>query len=188
MSNNVVWGLAYNYRGYEPHRQLPFLKCKVSEDIYSEYIKLDALITNPVWPEVELAILVQDVAREKFFVSVANDITQLYPKNGNVHLALNKSYRTYCKISPSWDSYKWVNYQKARIAMAINGKKVQDNNLNNMLIRPREAIRYFDSLFGLEKGDIILTGTPPHHMPRISTGDTVSCWIEGIGELVNEVI
>jgi 5-carboxymethyl-2-hydroxymuconate isomerase len=45
-----------------------------------------------------------------------------------------------------------------------------------------EVIAFLTTAFTLEPGDIILTGTPAG-VGRVVSGDTMSTWIENIGEL-----
>jgi 2-keto-4-pentenoate hydratase/2-oxohepta-3-ene-1,7-dioic acid hydratase in catechol pathway len=55
-----------------------------------------------------------------------------------------------------------------------------------MLFDIPSIIAYVSRYITLEPGDVISTGTP-EGIGRIEDGDTVTCRIEGIGELKNPV-
>ena len=50
-----------------------------------------------------------------------------------------------------------------------------------------EILVYLTSFMTLHPGDLVLTGFPAE-CARHAAGDTVSCHIEGIGELTNPVV
>jgi 2-keto-4-pentenoate hydratase/2-oxohepta-3-ene-1,7-dioic acid hydratase in catechol pathway len=57
---------------------------------------------------------------------------------------------------------------------------------------PIEAIvAYLGRHIELREGDLIATGTPPRIGPEaqrhLQYGDVMTCWIEGIGELTDEI-
>jgi 2-keto-4-pentenoate hydratase/2-oxohepta-3-ene-1,7-dioic acid hydratase in catechol pathway len=64
---------------------------------------------------------------------------------------------------------------------------MQDSSTSQMIFSVAEQIAYLASRITLLPGDVILTGTPAGvGMARkrfLKAGDTVKCWIEGIGEL-----
>lgn len=69
----------------------------------------------------------------------------------------------------------------------VSGELMQDSNTSQMIFDIAEQIAYLSSRITLLPGDVILTGTPAGvGMARkrfLKAGDTVKCWIEGIGEL-----
>ena len=56
-----------------------------------------------------------------------------------------------------------------------------------------EIVAFLSRHLALRPGDLIATGTPvrlaspPGPDRRLQPGDTVTCWIEGIGELTTHV-
>lgn len=77
------------------------------------------------------------------------------------------------------------------IECRVNGELRQSSDTGRMIFRIPFLISYLSATMTLEPGDIISTGTPggvgEHRDPPVflQAGDTVSCGIEGIGELVN---
>jgi 2-keto-4-pentenoate hydratase/2-oxohepta-3-ene-1,7-dioic acid hydratase in catechol pathway len=71
---------------------------------------------------------------------------------------------------------------------------MQSSNTRNLIFGVPKLIAYLSSVFTLEPGDIISTGTPAgvgfaRKPPRwLKPGDEVRVKVEGIGELVNPVV
>jgi 2-keto-4-pentenoate hydratase/2-oxohepta-3-ene-1,7-dioic acid hydratase in catechol pathway len=71
---------------------------------------------------------------------------------------------------------------------------MQHSNTCNLIFRIPQLIAHLSSVFTLEPGDIIATGTPAgvgfaRKPPRfLQPGDECRVRIQGIGELVNPVI
>jgi len=80
------------------------------------------------------------------------------------------------------------------ISLAINGETLQHSNTRELIFRIPELIAYLSSVFTLESGDIISTGTPSgvgfsRTPPRwLRPGDEVVVKIEGLGELKNTCV
>ena len=80
------------------------------------------------------------------------------------------------------------------ISLTINGETLQHSNTRELIFRIPELIAYLSSVFTLEPGDIISTGTPAgvgfsHKPPRwLKAGDEVIVRVEGLGELRNPVV
>lgn len=184
MSNdihNLVWGLAYNWHGYS-HDPIFFLKGRAT--IRMGTIGKIHLREDPMWPEVELAILVGEDPEGGLFpvgYSVANDVT--VNEGGNLHLAKCKVGSDLLHIKPGWKKH-----YRSTIAMAINGRQAIREGLGNMILTPTRAVMWLGK-YGLLPGDIILMGTPSRKENfYLQRNDVVSCYIEGIGEMVNHVL
>ena len=77
--------------------------------------------------------------------------------------------------------------QNLDINCRLNGKTVQDSNTRHMIFKIPDIVAFVSRNFTLERGDIILTGTPAG-VGAIKHGDLVEVEIEGIGVLKNPVI
>ena len=79
------------------------------------------------------------------------------------------------------------------ICCYVNDEKRQDSNTKYMITTVEEAIAELSQGMTLKAGTIIATGTPGGvamgMKPPVflKEGDTVSCFIDGIGELTNTV-
>jgi fumarylpyruvate hydrolase len=69
-----------------------------------------------------------------------------------------------------------------RIWLAVNGEVRQQGDLNELIWNVTEAIAELSTLFRLEPGDLLFTGTPAGVGPVI-VGDRVTGGIEGIDEI-----
>jgi len=80
------------------------------------------------------------------------------------------------------------------IACEINGEVLQHSNTRQFIFRIPELIAFLSSVFTLEAGDVVSTGTPPgvgfaRKPPRfLKPGDEVVVRIQGLGELRNPVV
>jgi 5-oxopent-3-ene-1,2,5-tricarboxylate decarboxylase / 2-hydroxyhepta-2,4-diene-1,7-dioate isomerase len=69
----------------------------------------------------------------------------------------------------------------------VNGKLTQEGNTSDMIFDVPALIEYLSSFMTLNKGDIILTGTPNGTVNTLP-GDEVVTEIEGLGRLVNTIV
>jgi fumarylpyruvate hydrolase len=69
-----------------------------------------------------------------------------------------------------------------RIALAVNGQARQSGDLSDMIWSVPEAIAYLSTLFTLQPGDLIFTGTPAG-VGAVVRGDHLEGSIEGLGLL-----
>ncbi len=80
------------------------------------------------------------------------------------------------------------------ISLEINGEVMQNSNTSEMIFKIPEIIAFLSSVFTLEAGDVITTGTPAgvgfgKKPPRwLRPGDDVVVKIGGLGELRNPVV
>jgi len=81
-----------------------------------------------------------------------------------------------------------------QIGLTIDGETLQNSNTRELVFRIPELVEYLSSVFTLEAGDVIATGTPPgvgmaRTPPRwLKPGEVVTVAIEGLGELTNPVV
>lgn len=80
------------------------------------------------------------------------------------------------------------------IRLRLNGQTMQDSNTQQMIFRVPETLAYLSTVFTLEPGDLIFTGTPPGvgfaRKPPVylKAGDVAEVEIEGLGLLRNPVV
>ncbi|MBA8837115.1 fumarylacetoacetate hydrolase family protein [Ochrobactrum sp. RH2CCR150] len=72
--------------------------------------------------------------------------------------------------------------QSASISLSINGETRQSGDLNQMIWKVAETISYLSSLFELQPGDLIFTGTPAGVGP-VQRGDRLVGKVDGVGSL-----
>jgi 2-keto-4-pentenoate hydratase/2-oxohepta-3-ene-1,7-dioic acid hydratase in catechol pathway len=108
---------------------------------------------------------------------------------------IGKTFDTFAPIGPAIVTADEIaDPHNLRISLTLNGETMQDSNTSNLIFKVPQLIAYLSSVFTLEPGDIIATGTPAgvgfaRKPPRwLRPGDEVRIQIEGLGELVNPVV
>ena len=82
------------------------------------------------------------------------------------------------------------------IELYLNGELRQHSNTDNMIFNCAEIISYLSTFITLKPGDLIYTGTPEGvimgrdtaHQDWLKPGDQMTVKIEGLGELVTDVL
>lgn len=73
-----------------------------------------------------------------------------------------------------------------RIWLAVNGEERQIGDLNELIWDIAESVAELSTLFRLEPGDLIFTGTPAG-VGSVNVGDRVTGGIEGIDEIAIQI-
>jgi acylpyruvate hydrolase len=68
------------------------------------------------------------------------------------------------------------------IELKVNGTLRQSSNTREMILRIPEIIAYSSTVFSLEAGDLIFTGTP-EGVGRVTAGDRIDARIDSVGSL-----
>jgi fumarylpyruvate hydrolase len=71
--------------------------------------------------------------------------------------------------------------------LKVNGQLKQNGDLNQLIWKVPEMIAYLSTLFTLQPGDLILSGTPAGVGPVVR-GDRLHGGVEGIGEIEIRVV
>ncbi len=78
-----------------------------------------------------------------------------------------------------------------RLKLSVNGQVMQDANTSDLIFDVEEQIAYLSTMYTLEPGDVIATGTPPGvgagRGVFLQRGDVIVAEIEQIGTLRNPV-
>jgi len=117
---------------------------------------------------------------------VAIDLTlrdvQAEQKKKGLPWEIAKGFDTACPLSPFVPAASVSDPQNLRITLSVNGEPRQDGSTALMIHRMPELISYLSSIFTLEPGDLILTGTPAGVGP-IKSGDQLVAEIAQVGKL-----
>jgi 5-carboxymethyl-2-hydroxymuconate isomerase len=93
-----------------------------------------------------------------------------------------KGFDTACPLSTFTPASEVADPQKLTITMKVNGELRQNGSTGLMIHPAARIISYLSSIFTLEAGDIILTGTPAG-VSRITGGDQLCAEIQGVGKI-----
>jgi 2-keto-4-pentenoate hydratase/2-oxohepta-3-ene-1,7-dioic acid hydratase in catechol pathway len=130
-----------------------------------------------------------------FGYTMFNDVSARDFQMATSQWIMGKTFDTFAPFGPAVVTADEVpDPHNLAISLTLNGEVMQDSNTGNMIFRIPRLIAFLSSVFTLEPGDIIATGTPAgvgfaRKPPRwLKPGDEVTVRVEGLGELTNPVI
>ena len=98
-----------------------------------------------------------------------------------------KAFEHSAPVGPLYPATKVGHPDRGRIALAVNGVRRQDGDLNQMIWKVPEMIAYLSEFFELQAGEVIMSGTPSG-VGAVLRGDVMEASIEGLGVLVVRVV
>jgi len=153
--------------------------------------------------EIELAVIIGktcknvDESRSKDYIfgyTVFNDVSARDIQMRDKQFTRGKSFDTFAPCGPWITSADEVmNPQDLQLVTKINGQNRQDSSTKNMFIKIPSIISELSNVMTLEKGDIIVTGTPDGvamnnpSTPFLKNGDKIEMEIEKLGRIQNTV-
>jgi len=100
---------------------------------------------------------------------------------------VGKNFDTSAPIGPIHRAAEVGNMKRRRLWLEVNGVLRQDTNVDQMLFPVDMIIAHLSSLYVLEPGDVIMTGTPAGVGPVVS-GDTIHLEIDELGAMDVKVL
>jgi 2,4-didehydro-3-deoxy-L-rhamnonate hydrolase len=126
--------------------------------------------------------------------TVANDVSARNLQYADGQWLRAKGFDTFCPLLPTLVPVDELGDASGlQIAQRLNGQTLQDSSTSQLIHDVPHVVAHASSVFTLEPGDLILTGTPAgvgfFREPQISMqpGDMVEIEIERIGVLSNPV-
>ena len=161
----------------------------------------DEPIVRPAWSqevhhEGELALVIgataknipaEEADRVVFGYTIANDVTARDIQRTDSQWTRAKGFDTSCPLGPWILVDPALDVDDLRVRTRVDGELRQDDTSAHMITTVRALVAYASSIFTLEPGDVIITGTPAGVGP-IEAGQSVEVTIDGIGTLRNPVI
>jgi 2-keto-4-pentenoate hydratase/2-oxohepta-3-ene-1,7-dioic acid hydratase in catechol pathway len=145
--------------------------------------------------EAELALMIgkegKDITLDRALehvvgYGVAIDLTlrdvQAELKKKGLPWEIAKGFDTACPLSTFVPADEVADPQDLRIRLSVNGQVRQDGSTGMMIHTVAAIIGYMSTIFTLEPGDVILTGTPAGVGP-LKSGDEVTVEISRVGML-----
>jgi 2-keto-4-pentenoate hydratase/2-oxohepta-3-ene-1,7-dioic acid hydratase in catechol pathway len=130
-----------------------------------------------------------------FGYTILNDVSARDFQMATSQWMMGKTFDTFAPFGPAIVTADEIPDPHALdISLCINGEQLQHSNTSNLIFNVPTLIEYLSSVFTLEPGDIVSTGTPAgvgfsHKPPRwLRPGDHVIVKVEGLGELRNKVV
>jgi 2-keto-4-pentenoate hydratase/2-oxohepta-3-ene-1,7-dioic acid hydratase in catechol pathway len=195
----VAVGVNYVSHAEEMDSELPkepilFLKPPSSIVGHRESIIYPTDLSRRVEYEGELALVIgrrgrcvsQEQAREYILgYTCANDVTARDLQRQDRQWTRAKGFDTFCPLGPVIST--GVDPSSLLIRTRVNGEVRQEASTAEMIFPVEALISYISQVMTLERGDVVLTGTPTG-VGRLEPGDMVEVEIEGIGTLTNSVV
>ncbi len=197
-------GLNYRRHAMESGLELP-----TSPVVFSKFSNALAAHREPV-PipratsqgdyEAELALVIgkkaHNVARADALnyvwgYTIADDVSARDLQMKTSQWLLGKSLDKFLPLGPALVSADAIRDPDALdISLHLNGEERQHSNTRDMIFSCAEIIAYLSTVWTLEPGDVICTGTPegvilgrpPAQRQWLKSGDEVTVRIEGLGE------
>lgn len=145
--------------------------------------------------EAELALLIgksgKDIPEDHALsyvvgYGVAIDLTlrdvQSELKKKGLPWDIAKGFDTACPLSDFEPAYAVTDPQHLQIRLSVNDVIRQDGSTSLMITPVARLVSYLSTVFTLESGDVILTGTPSG-VGQLLSGDNVSAEIAGVASL-----
>ena len=125
----------------------------------------------------------------------ANDVTERHFQSRDGQWLRAKSFDSFCPLGPQVVSVDELgDAGDLAVVQRLNGEALQDSRTSDLIFGVRELVAHASTVFTLEPGDLILTGTPAgvgiHRKPPVALkpGDEVEVEVERIGVLRNPVV
>ena len=173
-----------------PERPLVYGKATTSLTGNGSIITWDRSLTANVDGECELGVVVGADGNALGY-TVVNDVTSQDPWLDGDQWLLGKSLPGFCPVGPSLVPAAALDPRDLALGSRVNDVVLQDGRTSQMRFSIESLLAYLGRHIDLREGDLIATGTPPRIGPlagrHLQAGDVMTCWIEGIGELTNEI-
>ncbi|MCY1140378.1 fumarylacetoacetate hydrolase family protein [Actinoplanes sp. Pm04-4] len=204
--SSKVIGIGRNYADHAaehgnevPKEPLIFIKPSTSVIGPNDAIRLPPQ-SQRVEEEAELAVVigatgarrVDRAGAEKaiFGYTIGNDVTARDLQRSDPQWTRAKGFDSFCPIGPWIVTGLDVSDLEIRCEVGRNPDAMEVRQIGrtkDMVFDVPTLVSYVSHVMTLLPGDIILTGTPAG-VSEITSGDTVSVSIQGIGELRNPVV
>jgi 2-keto-4-pentenoate hydratase/2-oxohepta-3-ene-1,7-dioic acid hydratase in catechol pathway len=140
-------------------------------------------------------IAAENWADHVFGYTIVNDVTARDYQRATSQWLMGKTFDTFAPIGP-WivTADEITDPHALDIKLEINGEVLQDSNTRELIFKIPELIAFLSSVFTLEPGDIVSTGTPAgvgftRKPPRfLRPGEEMVVKVEKIGELRNPTV
>ena len=188
--------------GKLPQKPIIFSKPPTTVTGTNTNILLNPKLTQQLDWEVELAVVIGEygkyVPKENaldyvFGYTVINDISARDCRREGQWI-VSKGQDTFAPMGPYLVTKDEIpNPHNLNLSLKVNGVEKQNSNTQFMLFNIHDLIEDLSTVFTLEPGDIIATGTPSgvgagrNPQEWMWDGDVVEATVEGIGTIVNTV-
>ncbi len=204
----AIYTVGHNYRdpaepdAVGPERPLVYGKAGSSVGRHGGTLTWDRTVTGNVDAEVELGIVIGQPAwrvpveaalAHVFGYTIIDDVSSRDPWLDGDQWLIGKSMPGFCPVGPTIVTADAFDPSDAALGCTINGQRIQRGRTSQMRFGVAEIVSFLSRHLELRPGDLIASGTParlatpPGPDRHLESGDVVTCWIEGIGELTTRI-
>ena len=188
--------------GKLPQKPIIFSKPPTTVTATNTNVILNTKLTQQLDWEVELAVVIgktgkyvanADALDYVFGYTVINDISARDCRREGQWI-VSKGQDTFAPMGPYLVTKdEFSNPHDINLSLKVNGVEKQNSNTKFLLFNINDLIEDLSTVFTIEAGDIIATGTPAGvgagRTPQewLKDGDVMEATVEGIGTLINTV-
>ncbi|KQV81749.1 fumarylacetoacetate hydrolase family protein [Rhizobium sp. Root1220] len=182
--------------GHDPSREPPFFFQKNADNLLPPGREFPyPPLSSDVHFEVECVVALKSGGQD---IAIENTLDCVYGYAVGVDFTRRDLQAEAKKLGRPWEVAKAFEYSApvsaivpasllghpaaGRIWLELNGKRLQDGDLNQMIWKVPEIIAELSKLFILAPGDVIMTGTPAG-VGAVRRGDHINCGIDGVAQL-----
>jgi fumarylpyruvate hydrolase len=186
--------------GHDPNREPPFFFMKPPSALLDDNQNLPyPKQTSDLHHEVELVVALGQGGSN---IPVEQAAAHIYGYGVGLDMTCRDIQNQAKKLSRTWETSKAFDDSapcsalhpatvvghptKGRIELKVNGEVRQEGDLSQMIWDVPETIAYLSTLFELQAGDLIFTGTPAGVGP-VQSGDRLQAVVENVAELAINV-
>jgi fumarylpyruvate hydrolase len=186
--------------GFKADREAPFFFLKPADTLVMDGMSVPyPKGTKNFHHEIELVVAIgragTDIRQEEaldyvYGYAVGNDLTrrdlQIAAREKGRPWDIGKAFDHSAPIGSIRRAEELGHPTNARIWLSVNGETRQDSNIDQLIWSVPELIAFLSSLYVLQPGDLIYTGTPAG-VGAVLANDVMHGGIEGIGELTTTI-
>lgn len=190
--------------GFDPNREPPFFFCKptdavvpvASGEVYTFPYPSE---TQNLHYEAELVavigksgsnIAVEDALSHVYGYAVGLDMTrrdlQMKMREMGRPWEIGKAFDYSAPMGPIYRAADIGHVEQGAIWLTVDGEDRQRSDIKMLIWSVAETVAYLSTLFALEPGDLIFTGTPEGVGP-VERGQQMRVGVEGLSDLVVNV-
>jgi fumarylpyruvate hydrolase len=193
--------------GFDPEREPPFFFCKPNDDKSVVPVAAGTTVSLPYPPltanyhfEIELVvaigkggrdIAVADAVSHIFGYAVGLDMTrrdlQIRMREQGRPWEIGKAFDYSAPVGPVHPITATGAIEQGAISLEVDGKLRQSSDITHLIWSVSETIANLSTLFELQPGDLIFSGTP-EGVGAVTRGETMAGTIEGLTPIRVKVV
>jgi fumarylpyruvate hydrolase len=204
---NRIYCVGRNYAdharemGHDPDREPPFFFMKPANSIVADGKDMAyPNLSNDVHHEIEMVVA---IGKGGANITADRALDHVYGYGVGLDMTRRDLQGEAKKVGRPWDTGKAFDQSapcaaitpaaqfghpnQGAIKLLVNGEVRQEGDLNQLIWNVPDTIAYLSTLFTLEPGDLIMSGTPAGVGP-VKKGDVLEGIVEGLTSLKTRIV